>query len=348
MLVKQKAGWLGIPKIQPFTGYGNEESIYIQGIVTENKSLEKTSNRNTVFQNMLAMIKRFSGDSIPGARVKCSCLGQEIIQESDEHGYFDFHFKFPGKQSELKEKAWISAEFELVEQIVDDQPVIRSTGKIRIIPDSTERIIISDVDDTVLVSHSTQTFRKLWLMLFLNARKRKPLVGVDSFYRALELGKNKSSLNPFFYVSSSEWNLFDLLEDFFDHNDIPRGVFLLRKLTYSIWKFWKSGQGDHQHKYHKIKFLITLYPYMNFILIGDSGQKDPEIYKRLAREFPSRIEAIYIRKIGKHQKEKRLEYTEERSDTIPYLEIDNTLEAFQHAAENGYIHPESMENYETG
>src|SRR5690606_19793084 len=157
-------------------------------------------------------------------------------------------------------------------------PQIHATGEVRIVSHQQKLIVVSDIDDTVMISHSTQTLRKLRLMLLKNALTRSPFVEVSKFYRALAEETNTSASNPFFYVSSSEWNLYDLLEDFFHFNHIPKGVFLLRKLKSSIYKFWKSGGGSHDHKYEKTESLLKLYSEQKFILIGDSGQHDPKIY----------------------------------------------------------------------
>ncbi len=338
---------MGIPKIQPFTGFGNNESIYIQGIVTEDKSLEKTSSKNNVFQNILAMLKRFSGDALPGINIKAVCMGETLYQTTDEPGYFEFHFKTANKKKELDGKKWLTAELEVLDKLVENQGEVKAVAKIRIVLDDTKRMIISDIDDTIIISHSTQTLKKLRLMLFLNARTREPFQGVGKFYQALERGEDMSAGYPFFYVSSSEWNLYDLLEDFFDHNNIPRGVFLLRKMQYPIWKFWKSGQGNHQHKYHKIKFLLTLFPKTRCILIGDSGQKDPEIYLKLVKEYPRRIEAVYIRKIRKFTGDSYREVIKDYPEIITeYLELESTYGAFEHAAEKGFIHPSNLEKFQ--
>src|SRR5690606_25786914 len=105
--------------------------------------------------------------------------------------------------------------------------------------------IISDIDDTILISHSTSLIKKLRLMLLKNASTRLPFEGVAAFYRALHRGINSNCLNPLFYVSSSEWNLYDLLIDFCNHQHIPKGTFMLHDLKVGILKLFKSGRGKH-------------------------------------------------------------------------------------------------------
>lgn len=339
VFLKQKAGWLDIPKIVPYKGYGNASDVFIQGMVIEDKGLAKPKDRQHLWQNILAAIKRFSSDEIPDVKVRARLLGKTLEVKTDELGYFSFHFTFNGEDENTLTKNWQTVHFELLDEIIEDQPDIYATGEVRIIPPEQSRIIVSDIDDTAMVSHSTQTLRKLRLMLLKNAHTRHPFPGASTFYQALSDGKDKQENNPFFFVSSSEWNLYDLLEDFFTFNHFPKGVFLLRKLENSIYKFWKSGGGNHNHKFDKLNTLLALYPGHSFILIGDSGQQDPYIYSKFALDNPGRVEAIYIRRIrSKSYVEEHEEiYQQLRDINTSYLEVQDTHEAAVHAAKHGYV-----------
>lgn len=329
VFLKQKAGWLDTPQILPYTGYGTETDVYIQGMVIENKGLSRPKDRHRFWINLLATIKRFSSDEIPGVTVQAVFNGKIQRAETDAWGFFSFHFHVDKKQTDLASKKWHKVYLTLIDEIIENQPSVHAGGEVRIIPDHYERIIVSDIDDTVMVSHSTQTWRKLRLMLFRNALTRTPFEGVEKFYRALAWNDQSGHEIPFFYVSSSEWNLYDLLVDFFQFNQLPKGVFMLRKLETSRLKFWKSGEGNHEHKYEKIKSLLDLYPQKSFILIGDSGQHDPEIYTRLAIEYPGRIETIIIRKIRKRTfiDKNPLELDRLNAIHTHYYEVKNTYEA---------------------
>lgn len=344
LYLKQKAGWLGTPKILAYRGLGNDQHVYINGMVIEDKGLEKPVDKQHVWTNILATIKRFSSDQIPGVKVEAKFLGMTSVAETDELGFFSFYFSVKDVSPNLLNRDWQTVEFVLLDEIVENQPSVTAEGEVRIVWPNEKRVIVSDIDDTVLVSHSTSTLRKLRLMLFKNALMRIPFKGVPSFYCALERGAEKDAFHPFFYVSSSEWNLYDLLEDFFDHNRIPKGVFMLRKLEHSIFKFWKSGQGSHEHKYDKIKFLLQLFDKQRFILIGDSGQKDPGIYTRLAHDYPGRVESIYIRAIGKGRKKQALENFNKQLVGIntSFLQVEDTIAATKHALQEGYIHKDAF------
>lgn len=347
LYIKQKLGWLDIPKILPYKGYGNQKELFIQGMVIEDKGLSKPQDRHRFWQNMLAMIKRFSSDEIAGVNVKATFEDQTKVAETDDQGFFSFHFEVKENIAKRPAKNWYQVHFELVDEIIENQPEVKATGDVRIIPEGNERIIVSDIDDTVMVSHATQTLRKLRLMLFKNALTRNPFNGVSPFYIALAKGEEEAATisHPFFYVSSSEWNLYDLLDDFFSFNQMPQGVFLLQRLEHNILKFWKSGGGTHQHKYEKIKRLLEFYPNRDFILIGDSGQRDPQLYSKLALEFPGRIEAIFIRKIRSRSFLAKDENIKEKLFGVKtgYFEVKNSYQAAQISLERGYINKKYFE-----
>ena len=139
--------------------------------------------------------------------------------------------------------------------------------------------------------------------------------------------------------------MYDLLDDFCSYNKLPKGVFLLRELQSSIYKFWKSGGGDHEHKYKHIKELFEIYPDLSFVLIGDNGQRDPEIYLRIAQEFPERVKAIYIRTIRKHKKDSRInELVQQlKAINVPLILAKDTVVAADHAASEKLIQKEMLD-----
>jgi phosphatidate phosphatase APP1 len=95
-----------------------------------------------------------------------------------------------------------------------------------------------------------------------------------------------------FYVSNGPWNLYDLLEDFLDLQGIPRGPLLLR--DWSL-RTLKGGEG---HKLAAIQALLDAYPGLPVVLVGDSGERDPEIYRRVVLRHPGRVLAVYVRDVA--------------------------------------------------
>jgi phosphatidate phosphatase APP1 len=175
------------------------------------------------------------------------------------------------------------------------------------------------------------------MVLLANARTRLPLAGVAAFYRALQGGANGMSPAPFFYVSSSPWNLYDLFVHFMEIHDIPAGPLLLRDLGLSQGVLIQSSHAAH--KRDQIDRLLQHYPDLNFILIGDSGQRDPEIYRQVVIDFPGRIRAIYIRDTSVAKRSEVVETMahELSRQGVDMLLIQNTVAAAEHAAAHGLI-----------
>src|SRR5690606_6523602 len=131
---------------------------------------------------------------------------------------------------------------------------------------------------------ASNLLQMLKLTLFNNAHTRLPFEGVAALYQAFHAGAGGSEKNPLFYVSSSPWNLYDLLDEFFYLQDIPKGPFFLRDFGIDKDKFIVSGHEEH--KIVQIEKILSTYPDMKFILIGDSGEKDPEIFTNVVQAFP--------------------------------------------------------------
>ncbi|MBR4399515.1 MAG: DUF2183 domain-containing protein [Aeriscardovia sp.] len=152
--------------------------------------------------------------------------------------------------------------------------------------------VISDIDDTILVTDVPDPFQAVYNMLFLDPSKRRAVSDMARFYNALsqELGGQA----PFFYLSTSPWNVEPMLRYFLTNNNFPRGPLLLRDFDPRPKTFIPNGV---EHKLEFCSQLMDDFPHMNFILIGDNGQKDPFTYARVARENPGRVVAIGIRQL---------------------------------------------------
>jgi phosphatidate phosphatase APP1 len=196
------------------------------------------------------------------------------------------------------------------------------------------------MDDTVLQSEVTRLVRAARLALLENARTRLPFPGVAAFYRALWDGADGEP-NPVFYVSKSPWNLYEVIADFLAIQELPPGPLLLRD-----WDLGLPGRQKQEHKTAVIGEILATYPNLPFILIGDSGQKDPEIYRALLHDHPGRIPAIYIRNVtpGAERAAAIRKLADEVHEAGSALVLaDDTLAAARHAADHGWIDPRRLE-----
>ena len=196
--------------------------------------------------------------------------------------------------------------------------------------------IISDLDDTVLKSDVTSLPQMLGTVLTGNARTRLPFPGVSALYRALV--REKAGTNPIFYVSSSPWNFYDLLWTFLKYRRLPLGPLFLRD-----WGAELFSGGSH-HKHTIIERLMKTYPALPFVLIGDSGEQDPEIYAEVVRRNPGRVLAVYIRRVtgaARDEGVQQLRAEVQKAGVELVLTRDSLAAAF-HAMAMGLISPSEL------
>lgn len=327
--------------IVPYRGFGNEQSATLMGRVLEDTGIIKPSEQDSIWKNLVASYKRMASREIPFARVQAVFQGKAHTVETDEEGYFSITLPVDANQLESA-TAWYPVELRLLDEIVEDQGEVTATGEV-LIPDMQSDFgVISDIDDTVLVSDVGklhQMFRKAFLE---NATARMPFPGVAAFYEALRVGSLEKSHNPFFFVSSSPWNFYDLLTDFFDLQDIPKAPVLLRDLGISDTMFIKEGHGTH--KLGNIRTILDTYPSLNFVLVGDSSQHDPEIYRQVVEEYPERILAIYIRDVTPDHRDVEIVEIGDalRSRKVDLVYCEHTEDAARHAVQKRLLSPDRL------
>jgi len=344
--IKHRIGWLGIPQLIPYRGYASAamQRAFVAGALLEDKSLEKPDEKNSIRQNILSMFKRYSGDHIPQAKLGVEFMHKKEELLTNESGLFKTSLPFEISDVE-NSSSWIEYRASLIDRLTPEKENYSAIGEILVPGKDVNYGVISDIDDTIMVSHSTQTLRKLRLLLTRNSRTRKPFPGVEAFYRELHKGSKGTSTNPFFYISSSEWALYDLIDDFCSFNRFPKGVYLLRELQPGITNLLKQGGGNHEHKFEKIKHVFSVFPDLSFVLIGDNGQHDPEIYARIAQLFPQRIKAIYIRTVKKHKDKRMLQIISDMDKlNVQIIFTPDTINAAQHAQSNNLIDKKAVEN----
>jgi phosphatidate phosphatase APP1 len=215
---------------------------------------------------------------------------------------------------------------------------VTATGLLRVVEAAAAFGVISDLDDTVIQSRVANFLQAVRTVMLGNARTRLPFPGFAAFYDALEKGADGARRNPIFYVSSSPWNLYDLIAEFLELQRIPMGPIFLRD-----WDVELSALSTQRLKTHKeplIREILDFYPTLPFILIGDTTQKDPEIYREIVRQYPDRILAIYIRNVSASPQ--RSAAVQALADEVlaagsSLVLADDTEAAARHAVEHGWI-----------
>lgn len=343
---KRRLGMFGPLQIIPFRGYGTASRLFVSGRVVEAKGVvaavgdhtEALARRDhgdpsSAWTNFRATMRRFRSDEVPGTRLALRYGRMEVETTTDAEGYFDVTLEL----SRPVEHGWHEVQVEVLSSPIGDEGTV-STAEVLVPPEDAEFGVISDLDDTVLETKVLHRLQMIRIVLFHDAKGRMPFPGVGAFYRALKLGSDGRRSNPIFYVSKSPWNLYDLFDAFFALNDIPRGPIFLRDLSFLEGPSRALGAG--QDKLTRIRKLLATYPRMAFVLVGDSGQKDPEIYRQVALEHPGRIKAIYIRDVTARRSRDRVVHDiadQLREAGVPTVLSEDTHDAAAHAARAGLI-----------
>lgn len=150
--------------------------------------------------------------------------------------------------------------------------------------------IISDIDDTAKVSE-VGNHAKLFSNTFYKDFSAIP--GLAALYQ--KLASQGASLH---FVSSSPWQLYPVLDDFFDRFGFPQRSISLKTVRFRDSSFFNLFKKGDKTKPKQIAPLIENYPLRKFILVGDSGEQDADVYQAMIKAYPERILAAYIRKVG--------------------------------------------------
>ncbi len=333
--LRRRLGRVRPLSIQPYAGHGTQERLWIGGRVLEKQELPKAAADAPILSNVKAMYRRFATHEAAGVRVRVRVAGTETEVLSDEEGYF---------KADIVPKAFAVEAETLVWAALDlpEHAGSLTRGRIYLPPSDAEFGVISDVDDTILQTGAASKWRMIRTTLTGNALTRMPFEGVAAFYRALRRGAHGTSHNPFFYVSSSPWNLYDLLVQFVDLQALPSGPLFLRDLGIDRQTFISSGH--HTHKTETIERILSTHPTLRFILIGDSGQEDPEIYRDVAVGNKGRIGCIYIRDVSPPARDEAVRTIARAlaSEAVPMILVRDSVAAAEHAAQHGFMQADAL------
>jgi hypothetical protein len=175
-----------------------------------------------------------------------------------------------------------------VEVILPDGDPRRFSGEVLLLPPE-GMSVISDIDDTVKVTHVTDRSRML-AATFLDDFTAVP--GMAEAYRGWTNGG--ASLH---FISSSPWHLYQPLAAFLQTSGFPRSTMTLKNVRLKDRSFFDLFRPGSRTKPPRLRSLVKRYPRRQFVLVGDSGEEDPEVYTDLMHEFPRQIRAIFIRNV---------------------------------------------------
>ena len=319
------------PILKLYRGYANEQELIVMGHVFKPTTAKEYDFQKKNIKNATSVIGMFRIKTQANADVYLEHNKMKIHTKTLNDGYF----KFCVPLDQFTLYGWIDYEVSIV---YHNETMTTKDSYIR--PHKGNLGIISDIDDTFLVSHTLNPLKKLYVLLFKNINKRKIYEDVVTHYQALSTAgrENKEELNAFFYVSSSEWNLYRFIIKFTELHQLPKAVLLLKDIKTSLTDFFLTGRGNHNHKFDKIKHILEFYPNLEYVLLGDDSQHDAFLYEAICKIFPVTVKAVYIRQTGDSKKEKItaiLKNLETLRVSVCYFK--NSSEAIAHSKMIGII-----------
>jgi phosphatidate phosphatase APP1 len=274
-------------RLLPYAGYRTETRLHLKGrVVRDAPALVPGAG---TLSRMRAMLAIYNSRELGGVTVRLDAYGELHDSVSDAEGYF--HFDQPVAQPLPATTSW-----EKVTLTTPDRTSRTATVTAPVLAPGANNNwgIISDIDDTVVETGATNFVKNWRRVLVERPSDRLAVPGASALYRMIATD-HRAPARPFFYVSSSPWNLYGFLTEFMELNSIPHGPMFLKDYGLDADKLIDSGHETH--KLLAIETILAAYPKLRFLLIGDNGQKDVTIYAQVVKDFGPRVAAVFIRDV---------------------------------------------------
>lgn len=307
-------------RIDTYLGYGGPGGVVMGGRLLDDPPLSVAVHGEGVGAAVRRNLMRFVTHDLPNVALRVSFEGTSVETVTNDDGYFLVRFPPTTTAGPLLEGT--------VELASDYRGLTdRHTTPFRVlVPGPDARFgIVSDIDDTILETGVQRVWQMVRTTFTGSALTRTPFPGAPELYRDLAAG-----VNPVFYVSSSPWNLYEFLQAFLRERAFPLGPVVLRDLL--------GTDEGRARKHERIEDIISRNPQLQFVLLGDSGEHDPEIYAEMVRTHPDRFLAVYIREVRLDPGDGRVELVSDAWDfEVPFVLAADSGAVRRHAASIGLL-----------
>ncbi|HET7328958.1 MAG TPA: phosphatase domain-containing protein [Nocardioidaceae bacterium] len=309
-------------RIEPYVGHGGAEGVVVRGRVLDDPPSSEAVEGEGVGAAVRRTLRHFATDELPGVPLRVAVAGTTAQAVTDAEGYFLARLR---PNSDKLVRPWTSGSVELDGEYRGLTDPYTTPLEVRVPEPDVRFGILSDIDDTILETGVQRAGQMIRQTFTKSALTRTPFPGAPELYRDLA-----AEGNPVFYVSSSPWNLHALLVAFLRHRGFPMGPVLLRDLL--------GTTAGREQKTGRIREILDLHPELPFVLIGDSGEKDPEIYADIVRAHPGRILAVYIREVRLDPGDGRVEQVSRAwGQDVPFVLAADSDAVRRHATELGLL-----------
>lgn len=264
-----------VPTIIPYTGYGSPGWIRVLARVVYERPRDGGQPRGEQFRGW----RSFFSVPVSSAEVEITIGGTTALLPIDRGGVVDGRIDVPlppGRHT-------------LTLQTEGSEPVAAEV----FVVDPVERFgVVSDIDDTVMVTALPRPLLAAWNTFVVDEHARRPVAGMAVLYDRVRRVHQSA---PFIYLSTGAWNVAPTLRRFLSRNLYPVGPLLLTDWGPTHDRFFRSGR---EHKRAQLRRLAAEFPDVRWLLFGDDGQHDEDIYSEFAREHPRNVAAVAIRQLS--------------------------------------------------
>ena len=308
-------------RIDAYVGHGSREGLVVRGRVVDDPAPSEATEGESIRAVLRRTLSVFLTDDLPGVPLEIRVGSTTTTTTTDSDGYFLCHLPAPDELT----SPWTHGEVGLGAPYRGLEGRHATRLDVRVPAEDAEFGILSDIDDTILETGVQRVGRMVLQTLIGSALTRTPLPGAAALYRDLS-----RDVNPVFYVSSSPWNLHAFLQQFLRHRDFPLGPVLLRDLL--------GGPAGREPKATRIREVLQTHPHLRFVLVGDSGEEDPQVYADMVREHPGRVIAVYIREVRLDPGDGRVERVRDAWDSdVPFFLAADSDAVRRHARSLGLL-----------
>jgi phosphatidate phosphatase APP1 len=274
----RRRGWR--PQVLPYTGYGGPGWVRVLArvLLTRPPGVEHSGD-----QQLVRGWRSFVTAPVAGAEVMVEIGGRRHVVRTDRSGYVDVVLE-----------SGLEAGWREVALTLDGETA--TSARVLVVAADQELGIVSDIDDTVMVTWLPRPLIAAWNTFVLHEQARRAVPGMAGLYREI-LGAEAGTA-PVFYLSTGAWNVAPTLRRFLSRHHFPDGPLLLTDWGPTNTGWFRSGR---EHKRAALRRLRRELPHLGWVLVGDDGQHDPDLYAEFAREAPQHVRAIAIRELSAGQ-----------------------------------------------
>lgn len=263
-----------IPEVIPYTGYGSTSWLRVLARVLLAKPVERRSQVPTGARGW----RNFVGVPVEDAQVSVRIGERSLEVQADRSGVIDVVVDVD------LEPGWhqigLSSEGSAV-----------ATALVFVVDPEATFGVVSDIDDTVMVTALPRPLLAAWHTFVVNEHARATTPGMPVLYERLT---TRYPGAPLIYLSTGAWNVAPTLTRFLSRNLYPAGALLLTDWGPTADRWFRSGR---EHKRSSLERLAREFPQIKWLLIGDDGQHDESIYGEFVKEHPDNVAAICIRQL---------------------------------------------------